>query len=206
MHFPDTSSALWMHHYQYLPARQRASTSTTTTTTANFANLNLGSILLSQYSFVGVLSCTNLYVFKERTNSNDVTKTKRQQKWFVLQSPPRISFLSFFHYLPFLRPLLLTPTARNGCGLYSLVYIYIQGRPALFASFTGSNLPVEWSITLFLVPYLFFFFLHSCLLSPPWPPHEREHSFSSKHACSRLVDFSAVCFRCKYSSISEIRQ
>jgi hypothetical protein len=35
--------------------------------------------------------------------------------------PPRITFVSFFHYLPLQRPLRLTPTDRAGCGLYSLV-------------------------------------------------------------------------------------
>ena len=38
-----------------------------------------------------------------------------------MQSPPRISSLSFFHYLSLKRPLNLTPAARSGCGLYSLV-------------------------------------------------------------------------------------
>ena len=51
-----------------------------------------------------------------------VTKTKRHTKQnFAIT--PAYHFLSFFHYLPFLRPLHLTPTARNGCGLYSLVII-----------------------------------------------------------------------------------
>ena len=39
----------------------------------------LGSMLVSQYSFVGVFSCTNCMSLQDRTNSNDVTKTKRQQ-------------------------------------------------------------------------------------------------------------------------------
>ena len=39
----------------------------------------LHAILVSQYSFVGVVSCTNCMFWQERTNYNDVTKTKRQQ-------------------------------------------------------------------------------------------------------------------------------
>jgi len=35
-----------------------------------------------------------------------------------------VTSLSFFHYIPFHRP--LTPAARSGCGLYSLVVSNIE--------------------------------------------------------------------------------
>jgi hypothetical protein len=39
--------------------------------------------------------------WQERTNSNDVTKTKTQQKLVVLQSPPRITPAPFASFTSF---------------------------------------------------------------------------------------------------------
>ena len=46
--------------------------------------------------------------------------SEREKRHIVLDNT-LLSLLYFFHYPPFQRPLNLTPIARSGCGLYSLV-------------------------------------------------------------------------------------
>jgi hypothetical protein len=59
---------------------------------------------------------------RKGTNSN--VAPQKTKKCFVPWEETIISSPSFFHYRPFQHP--LTPTARSGCGLYSLVYLYFR--------------------------------------------------------------------------------
>ena len=60
---------------------------------------------------------------KEQSQNNVTKKVNKHVFFFPITF--RLS-LYFFHSLPFQRPLTLTPTARSGCGLYSLVKIIKQ--------------------------------------------------------------------------------
>ena len=71
-------------------------------------------------------------------------RCSRKEQTSVLFQNTLISSLYFFHYLPFQRPLNFIPTARSGCGLYSLVVV-IERTCIATKSIGEYNLPARAS-------------------------------------------------------------
>ena len=82
---------------------------------------------------------------------------------FLFPNSLIISFY-FFHYLPFQHPLNFTPTARSGCGLYSLVVVNL-GLPCLHFDLSLPLVVVRQSrFAPWPLPFLHAFTAHTCRL------------------------------------------